>query len=104
MAPEPVLTGGGALGPLETAEQRESVSMALLLLPSGPATGGLVHATAGIRHAGLELSTAEVNGSAAVLAWSGGILFGVIIPEIGPDGITALYTIANPDKLEFTAR
>ncbi|MEV4757317.1 sigma-70 family RNA polymerase sigma factor [Micromonospora sp. NPDC049559] len=30
--PEPVLTGGGALGPLETAEQRESVSFALLVL------------------------------------------------------------------------
>ncbi|MCO5968497.1 sigma-70 family RNA polymerase sigma factor [Actinoallomurus soli] len=30
--PEPVLTGHGALGPLETAEQRESVSLALLVL------------------------------------------------------------------------
>lgn len=30
--PEPVLTEGGALGPLDTAEQRESVSMALLVL------------------------------------------------------------------------
>lgn len=30
--PEPVLTADGALGPLETAEQRESVSMALLVL------------------------------------------------------------------------
>jgi hypothetical protein len=45
-----------------------------------------------------------VNGSAAMLAWSGGALIAVIVPEIGPDGITALYTIANPDKLEFTAR
>jgi RNA polymerase sigma-70 factor (TIGR02957 family) len=30
--PEPVLTGDGTLGPLETAEQRESVSVALLTL------------------------------------------------------------------------
>lgn len=30
--PEPVLTGDGTLGPLESAEQRDSVSMALLLL------------------------------------------------------------------------
>lgn len=30
--PEPVLTADGALGPLETAEQRESVSMGVLLL------------------------------------------------------------------------
>lgn len=30
--PEPVLTGDGALGPLDTAEQRESVSLALLVL------------------------------------------------------------------------
>lgn len=30
--PEPVLTAGGALGPLEAAEQRESVSLGLLVL------------------------------------------------------------------------
>jgi RNA polymerase sigma-70 factor (ECF subfamily) len=30
--PEPVITGGGTLGPLETAEQRDSVSIALLTL------------------------------------------------------------------------
>ncbi|WP_307832601.1 MULTISPECIES: sigma factor [Planomonospora] len=30
--PEPVLTGDGVLGPLETAEQRESVSLGLLVL------------------------------------------------------------------------
>ncbi|OKK15313.1 RNA polymerase subunit sigma-24 [Streptomyces sp. CB00455] len=30
--PEPVLTGGGALGPMESAQQRDSVSMALLVL------------------------------------------------------------------------
>lgn len=30
--PEPVLTSGGALGPIESAEQREAVSIALLLL------------------------------------------------------------------------
>ncbi|MFD9337472.1 RNA polymerase sigma-70 factor [Streptomyces sp. NPDC060028] len=30
--PEPVLTGGGALGPLESAEQRDGVSMALLVV------------------------------------------------------------------------
>ncbi|KAB8198062.1 sigma-70 family RNA polymerase sigma factor [Nonomuraea phyllanthi] len=30
--PEPVLTGDGALGPLETVEQRESVSMGVLVL------------------------------------------------------------------------
>ncbi|MEV1168932.1 RNA polymerase sigma factor SigJ [Nonomuraea sp. NPDC049784] len=30
--PEPVLTGDGALGPLETVEQRESVSLGMLIL------------------------------------------------------------------------
>lgn len=30
--PEPVLTAGGALGPMETAEQREQVSLGLLVL------------------------------------------------------------------------
>jgi len=74
------------------------------MLPGGPVTGGLVRATAGIRRAGIELSAAEVNGSAAVLAWSGGILIAVFVLEIGPEGITAIYTIVNPDKLEFTAR
>ena len=73
------------------------------MLTGGPPTGSLVRATAGIRRAGIELSAAEVNGSAAVLAWSGGILIAVFVSEIGPDGITALYTIANPDKLVFTA-
>jgi uncharacterized protein YbjT (DUF2867 family) len=32
VAPEPVLTADGALGPLETAEQRDAVSLAFLLL------------------------------------------------------------------------
>ncbi|MGS2645275.1 RNA polymerase sigma-70 factor [Streptosporangium sp. LJ11] len=30
--PEPVVTGGGALGPLETVEQRESLSLGMLVL------------------------------------------------------------------------
>ncbi|GGS67730.1 sigma-70 family RNA polymerase sigma factor [Streptomyces violaceus] len=30
--PEPVVTGNGALGPLESAEQRDAVSMAMLVL------------------------------------------------------------------------
>ncbi|MFC9679109.1 RNA polymerase sigma-70 factor [Streptomyces sp. NPDC056948] len=30
--PEPVVTGGGALGPMESAEQRDAVSMAMLVL------------------------------------------------------------------------
>ncbi|MGV9266190.1 RNA polymerase sigma-70 factor [Kitasatospora sp. NPDC003701] len=30
--PEPVLTGGGALGPMETAEQRDAVSLAVLVM------------------------------------------------------------------------
>ena len=110
MPPDPAGDGGGkfpaGLRPVLGRAKVARLFAALVpkMLAGGPATGGLVRATAGIRHAGIELSAAEVNGSAAMLAWSGGVLFAAIVPEIGPDGITALYTIANPDKLVFTAR
>jgi RNA polymerase sigma-70 factor (ECF subfamily) len=54
--------------------------------------------------AGLRLSLAEVNGEPAVLGWSGETLLGMTVLEISGGQITALRTIANPDKLHFAAR
>jgi RNA polymerase sigma factor (sigma-70 family) len=53
---------------------------------------------------GAEIRQAEVNGEPALLAWIGGVLFGVIVPEITDGRITALRVMANPDKLGFVAR
>jgi RNA polymerase sigma factor (sigma-70 family) len=54
--------------------------------------------------AGAEISQAEVNGEPALLVWIGGVLFGVIVPEIAGGRISALRAMANPDKLGFAAR
>jgi RNA polymerase sigma-70 factor (TIGR02957 family) len=53
---------------------------------------------------GAEIRHAEVNGEPALLAWIGGALFGVIVPETAGDRITALRVMANPDRLGFAAR
>jgi DNA-binding CsgD family transcriptional regulator len=53
---------------------------------------------------GAEIRQAEVNGEPALLAWIGGVLFGVIVPEIAGDRMTALRVMANPDRLGFAAR
>jgi RNA polymerase sigma-70 factor (TIGR02957 family) len=53
---------------------------------------------------GGEIRQAEVNGEPALLAWVGGALFGVIVPEIADGRISALRVMANPDKLGFAAR
>jgi RNA polymerase sigma factor (sigma-70 family) len=67
------------------------------------AGAGVRRALARVREAGVEFANAEVNGSPAVAGLSGGRVFAVIIPQIGPDGILALYTVANPDKLGLVA-
>jgi RNA polymerase sigma-70 factor (TIGR02957 family) len=53
---------------------------------------------------GAEIRQAEVNGEPALLAWIGGALFGVIVPEIAGDHITALRVMANPERLGFASR
>jgi RNA polymerase sigma factor (sigma-70 family) len=53
---------------------------------------------------GAEIRQAEVNGEPALLAWIGGVLFGVIVPEMADDRIAALRVMANPDRLGFAAR
>jgi RNA polymerase sigma factor (sigma-70 family) len=65
------------------------------------ATTGVQRALAAVRAAGLTFTTAEVNGGPALLGWSGGAVFTVIVPVLGADGITALYSVANPDKLTW---
>jgi len=54
--------------------------------------------------AGLSLSLAEVNGEPAVLGWSGETLLGMTVLEISDGQITALRTIANPEKLGYAKR
>jgi RNA polymerase sigma-70 factor (ECF subfamily) len=213
--PEPVLTSGGALGPLETAEQRESVSLALLTLleqltpperavfvlrESFGHSHGEIAEMLGVSEAGsrqlhrrarqrigapqprfrpepdewrrlverflvaagegdvaglerlladdvaywsdgggkspvarrpvfgrwrvarlfgklipkyvgdprfwrqAEVWQAEVNGEPALLAWTGGVLFAALVPEMAGGRITALRVMANPEKIAFAAR
>ncbi|MFJ1752881.1 RNA polymerase sigma factor SigJ [Kitasatospora sp. NPDC088134] len=208
--PEPVATGGGALGPMERAEQREAVSFAVLTLmerlspperaavvlrdafgyshrevagvldcsepaarqlysrghkhladaprPADPDPGqnaellrGFLAAAAGgalerleallTEHvvvwsdgggraraalrpvrgrsnvarflaglfqrfaAGVRFESAEANGTAVLLCWEGAELTSVGAVEAGPDGITAVRVLRNPEKLaHFAAR
>jgi RNA polymerase sigma factor (sigma-70 family) len=78
------------------------------LVPGGKRTPAMAHALGDLAAGGLEVSEAEVNGSPAMLVWAGGELFAVYIPVIDPavDGgkITAVYTIAAPDKLAVAGR
>jgi RNA polymerase sigma factor (sigma-70 family) len=53
---------------------------------------------------GADTTVTEVNASPALLLWGGDTLLAVILPQVGADGITAVYVISNPDKLAFTAR
>jgi RNA polymerase sigma-70 factor (ECF subfamily) len=57
-----------------------------------------------ILRGGLRMSEAEVNGSPGLLAWAGDELFAVVVPIIDGEKITALYTIAAPDKLAVAGR
>ncbi|WP_205863211.1 RNA polymerase sigma-70 factor [Planosporangium thailandense] len=54
--------------------------------------------------AGMDIVVAEVNGEPSVLAWAGGVLAGVLVPEIADEQIAVLRIVANPDKLGFLAR
>ena len=53
--------------------------------------------------AGVAAFIQEVNGVPAVVGWSGTTLVGVLIPEIAGERITAVWIVANPDKLGFLA-
>jgi RNA polymerase sigma-70 factor (ECF subfamily) len=57
-----------------------------------------------VGESGVTFTTAEVNGSPALLAWRAALLVAVVVPEIGYDGIRALYTVASPVRLTRLAR
>ena len=65
---------------------------------------GVQRAFESVRRAGVEFTHAEVNGVPALLAWSGGAVFTVVVPVIAGDRIVAVYSIANPDKLAVITR
>jgi RNA polymerase sigma-70 factor (ECF subfamily) len=67
-------------------------------------TPALHHALGGIPPGTLRMSEAELNGSPGILIWAGGELFAVFVPVIDDGKITALYTIAAPDKLAVARR
>jgi RNA polymerase sigma-70 factor (ECF subfamily) len=106
--------GGGkvpaGLRPVRGREKVARLFAALgpALVPGGKRTPALAHALEHLATEGLEVSEAEVNGSPAMILWAGGEVFAVYIPVIDPaiDGgkITALYTIAAPDKLAIAGR
>jgi RNA polymerase sigma factor (sigma-70 family) len=78
--------------------------VARLFAALAPALGGdltpaLAHALGGILRDGVQMSEAEVNGSPGMLMWAGSVLFAAFVPVIDDGKITALYTIAAPDKL-----
>lgn len=56
------------------------------------------------RYGPVELSSAEVNGTPAVLAWVGGQLIGVLAMDVRDGRISAIRIIANPGKLGCAAR
>jgi RNA polymerase sigma-70 factor (TIGR02957 family) len=56
------------------------------------------------RAAHAQLSIEMVNADPAVVVHEAGVLSSIIVPEVSDGRITALRTIANPDKLAFAAR
>ncbi|MGW0625440.1 hypothetical protein [Streptomyces sp. NPDC002758] len=54
--------------------------------------------------AGLDYTVAEVNGAAALLAWAGDTVVGVVCFELRDGLITRMHAVANPDRLEFVRR
>ncbi|MBF6327728.1 RNA polymerase sigma-70 factor [Nocardia transvalensis] len=55
------------------------------------------------RAAGITLTIGAVNGQPAALAYRDDALLAVVCVDVADDHITALYSIANPDKLAFAA-
>jgi RNA polymerase sigma-70 factor (TIGR02957 family) len=49
---------------------------------------------------GFRFETTEVNGQPGALIWDGERLISVLALDITPDGITAVHSVVNPDKLQ----
>lgn len=58
----------------------------------------------GIRKFGVDVELVEVNGAPAMLGRLDDTLIGVLVFEVADGQITALRTVANPDKLKFLVR
>jgi RNA polymerase sigma-70 factor (TIGR02957 family) len=58
----------------------------------------------GISKFGVDVELAEVNGAPAILGRLDGTLLGVLVFEIADGQISAIRTVANPDKLRFIDR
>jgi RNA polymerase sigma factor (sigma-70 family) len=102
---------GGGKVPAGLRPVRGRAKVARLFAALGPAlatgaerTPAMVRALGKIAHGGLGMSQAEVNGSPGLLMWADGDLFAVLVPVIDGEKITALYTIAAPDKLAVAGR
>jgi hypothetical protein len=52
---------------------------------------------------GLKITVTEVNGEPAFYGMADGILLGVAVLEVLAGRVTAMHTVANPDKLAFMA-
>lgn len=52
---------------------------------------------------GIAITFGEINGSPAVLGWTGAELLGVV-PQIRGDVITSFHVVVNPGKLGFIRR
>ncbi|MFD4255783.1 RNA polymerase sigma factor SigJ [Amycolatopsis thermoflava] len=55
------------------------------------------------RAADIELSVRSINGSPGLALHLHGELFGIVLLEPGADGVLALHTVVNPDKLAYAA-
>ncbi|GAB3579691.1 RNA polymerase sigma factor SigJ [Amycolatopsis endophytica] len=53
------------------------------------------------RMAAMTVEPRWVNGECGVVIRQSGTLFAVLVPEPGEDGLVALHTMLNPDKLTF---
>lgn len=58
----------------------------------------------GITKFGVDVALAEINGGPAILGRLDGALIGVLVFEIADGQISAVRTVANPDKLRFLER
>lgn len=83
---------------------RVFAALGAALTSGAPPATGVQRALAAVRREGVGFTAAEVNGGPALLAWSGATVFTVVVPVVAGDGITALYTVANPDKLSRITR
>lgn len=101
--------GGKVPAGLRPILGRAKVARLFAALGPGLAAGGkltpaLAHAVGETLRGGVSMSQAEVNGSPSTLLWADSGLFAVFVPVIDGGKITALYTIAAPDKLAVAGR